>query len=65
MDMITSYCETDIPYDKAGGYGIQSYGGSSFISSIHGDYYNVMGLPLNKLCILLLEALNSLENTKI
>src|SRR5690625_231101 len=44
---IAAYIETDEPYDKAGGYGIQSLG-SVFVKQIIGDYYNVMGLPLSK-----------------
>lgn len=32
--------------DKAGGYGIQALGGT-LVKSIYGDYYNVMGFPLN------------------
>ena len=44
---IEKYINTDEPYDKAGGYGIQGYF-SKYISSIDGDYYNVMGLPINK-----------------
>lgn len=34
--------------DKAGAYGIQGSGGI-FVEEIHGCYYNVVGLPLNKL----------------
>lgn len=34
--------------DKAGAYGIQGYGGI-FVEKINGCYYNVVGLPLNKL----------------
>ena len=44
---IEKYINTDEPYDKAGGYGIQGYF-SKYILSIDGDYYNVMGLPINK-----------------
>ncbi len=42
------YINTDDPYDKAGGYGIQS-GAAKFIKSINGCYYNVMGFPIQKI----------------
>lgn len=45
---IEAYISTDEPYDKAGGYGIQSRG-ALFISMISGDFYNVVGLPVSKL----------------
>lgn len=37
------------PFDKAGAYGIQEWIGSIGISHIEGSFYNVMGLPLQKL----------------
>lgn len=53
-DVILKYIETGEPMDKAGAYGIQGYGGI-FVEKIHGCYYNVVGLPLNKLYFLLKE----------
>lgn len=47
-DEIERYIETDEPYDKAGGYGIQELGGL-FVKKIKGDYYTVVGLPIAKL----------------
>lgn len=37
------------PYDKTGAYAIQEWIGAVGIKEIKGDYYNVMGLPVNKL----------------
>lgn len=47
-DEIYDYIESGEPMDKAGAYGIQGLAGK-FISSINGDYYNVVGLPLSAL----------------
>ena len=47
-DTIAAYVETDEPYDKAGGYAIQGFMGG-YITKIHGNYHNVVGLPLAKL----------------
>ena len=45
---IEEYVITKEPYDKAGGYGIQNKG-ALFVKGIHGDYYNVVGLPVARL----------------
>lgn len=45
---IAEYIKTEEPMDKAGAYGIQGYGGV-FVEKINGCYYNVVGLPLNRL----------------
>ena len=44
---IEAYIDTDEPYDKAGGYGIQGKAGL-FAESIEGDYNNVVGMPLSR-----------------
>ena len=42
---IATYCDSDDPYDKAGGYGIQG-GAGSFVTALDGSYSGVVGLPL-------------------
>lgn len=45
---LRAYIATGEPMDKAGAYGIQGLG-SLFVEKIDGDYYNVMGLPIERL----------------
>ncbi|MEG0179843.1 MAG: Maf family protein [Oscillospiraceae bacterium] len=45
---IKEYINTDEPYDKAGGYGIQGWA-AKYVYRIEGCYYNIMGLPVSKL----------------
>lgn len=50
-DEINEYIKSGSPMDKAGAYGIQDDYGALFVSKINGCYYNVVGLPLQKLFI--------------
>lgn len=43
------YVENYMPLDKAGSYGIQEWIGCVAVESIHGSFYNVMGLPVHQL----------------
>ena len=49
---IAAYIATGEPMDKAGAYGIQGYG-ATIVERVDGDYFAVMGLPLNRLARLL------------
>ena len=46
---ITYYVEKYKPLDKAGAYGIQEWIGYIGITGIRGSYYNVMGLPVQRI----------------
>jgi len=51
---IERYVATDEPYDKAGAYALQGQA-SLYITGIKGDYYTVIGLPVNRVYEYLLE----------
>ncbi|MGC9151886.1 MAG: Maf-like protein [Microbacter sp.] len=46
---IQYYVSTYRPMDKAGAYGVQEWIGYIAVESIHGSFYNVMGLPIHQL----------------
>jgi len=48
-DEIRFYVENFKPYDKAGAYGIQEWIGKVAVESINGSFYNVVGLPVQRL----------------
>ena len=48
-DEIEYYVTLFKPLDKAGAYGIQEWIGSVAVRAINGSFYNVMGLPVQRL----------------
>ena len=46
---IEYYIEHYRPFDKAGAYGVQEWIGYTGITAIRGSYFNVMGLPVQRL----------------
>lgn len=51
-DEIEAYIATGEPMDKAGAYGIQGFG-ATIVQRVDGDYFAVMGLPLQLMVYLL------------
>ncbi|OJV42573.1 MAG: septum formation protein Maf [Bacteroidales bacterium 36-12] len=46
---IDYYLDKYAPYDKAGSYGVQEWIGYVAVEDIQGSYFNVMGLPIQRL----------------
>ncbi len=46
---INHYIEVYKPFDKAGAYGIQEWIGYIGVTSLNGSYFNVMGLPVQRI----------------
>ena len=46
---IAYYVDAYQPFDKAGAYGIQEWIGFVGVTRIEGSYFNVMGLPIQRL----------------
>jgi septum formation protein len=55
---IKYYVEKYEPFDKAGAYGIQEWLGYIGVEKIEGSFFNVMGLPVQKLYVEFKEFLN-------
>lgn len=49
LDEIEFYVREYAPFDKAGAYGVQEWIGYIGVEGINGSYYNVMGLPMQRL----------------
>lgn len=56
---IEYYVDTYSPLDKAGAYGIQEWIGYAAVEYIEGSFYNVIGLPVQRLYVELEEFVNN------
>jgi septum formation protein len=59
-DEIDYYVRTYHPMDKAGAYGIQEWIGYIGVTALKGSYFNVMGLPVQRIY----EALKTFSDSK-
>ena len=55
---VFNYC----PYDKAGAYGIQEWIGYIGVTGLNGSYYNVMGLPVQRIYTELRDSFNAFND---
>ncbi|MDR0660782.1 MAG: Maf family nucleotide pyrophosphatase [Prevotellaceae bacterium] len=62
---IEYYVDNYHPYDKAGAYGIQEWLGFIALERIEGSYFNVMGLPVQRLYVELAKFTNTYESAGI
>jgi septum formation protein len=60
QEEIKAYIKLGEPFTKAGSYGAES-AAATFIQSIEGDFFNIVGLPVNKLA----EMLKNIFNTTV
>ncbi len=60
---IEEYIRTGKPFDKAGSYGIQDEA-AVFVQKIGGCYYNVMGLPVSMVYLMMRELILKNKNEK-
>ncbi|MBR6819014.1 MAG: septum formation protein Maf [Bacteroidaceae bacterium] len=63
-EQIDYYVATYKPMDKAGAYGIQEWIGYVGVTGIQGSYYNVMGLPVQRLSQALADFVGIASNVK-
>ena len=64
-EQINYYVKNYSPFDKAGAYGIQEWIGCVGVTSINGSYYNVMGLPVQRLNLELQAFMNEESNSYV
>ena len=60
---INYYIERYQPFDKAGAYGIQEWIGYIGVTGLEGSYFNVMGLPVQRIYTELSKIENSLQQS--